>query len=273
MTVTTLSERDYYTGFIQSRCEGTTSADLRLPFFHTCRGEVFRKVIASRQLDATLCEEFEEELLYLFYGRPAYRVSGSETTRDLGRFPVCFIINASAATSIKRVFPFDTGAFLRSILKEYCGCFANKNEAMSALLGYQLGSDLDILAKFIRTVYGDDNQYLQVAPVLRSEDLMGMCFELKRMLDMANAQSSKDWDNRAVTSEIQIQASVDIGSGSVDAVILPTQFISGDEPLQQFFYENDIQVLSYDVARMKPENATELVDREARAYYAQNGII
>ncbi|UFW64432.1 hypothetical protein RlegWSM1455_23580 [Rhizobium laguerreae] len=272
MVPTTLAKSKYYTGFIQEKCKTITSKDLGLFFFHTCRGEIFREILSSGRLSATECEEFHEKLLYLFYGRPAYRVAGDKTTRDPGRFPVCFVIKSAAAKDIRRVFPFDSGAFLRNILEEYCGTFSTKEAAMMALSDYQLGTDLDLLAKFIALFYGGDAQYLKVTPILENEDLKGLCFELSRMLDMAKSQSAKIWDNRALTSEIQVQSSIDFDGAAIEALIIPTQLISGDTELQEFLYDSDISVLSYDVARMKPESATDLIDRIAADYHVGRGI-
>jgi hypothetical protein len=261
---------DYYKDFIRDSSNTISESNLLLPFYHTCRGETFRTIASSGSVAATHCKEFQENLLYLFYGRPAYRIAGEKTTLDLGQFPVCFILKRDSVRNVKRIFPFDTGAFLANILREYCGDFHTEAEAMAALLEYELGADLNNLAKFIGLVYGDDDHYLTVAPAIKASDLKGMCFELSRILDMASARSRKEWDNRALTAEIQMMSSISFDGVGIEAVVLPTQFISHDTNLQSFFYSEGIEVIDYNVSRMKPENATELIERSLDTYRVGN---
>lgn len=266
MTAVSIVESDYYRSFIHKKCDSIDSSNLNLPFFHSCRGEVFRKIVSSNKILATKCREFNEDLLYLFYGRPAYRDFYSKTSMDLGRFPVCFILSRAVALSVKRIFPFDSGAFLANFLNEYMGDMSSHEKAMCALADYNLGSNLDDLAKFIGFMYGDDDHYINTNPCIKQDELQGFCFELSRILDLAQTRSSKDWDIRALTSEVQLSNSIDIDGIYVKAIIMPTQIISGDSNLQRYLYENNIDVLDYNVIRMKVENASTIIDMMANDY-------
>jgi len=87
-------------------------ADPELPLVHSTFLFNFRNVVAQNEITATRCPVFNEDLLYLFYRKPGYRVASSSGARtDLVYCPICFILKSSALKSVKRIFPFDSGAF------------------------------------------------------------------------------------------------------------------------------------------------------------------
>lgn len=91
-----------------------------LPFFHSCDAFFFRSIIIGKKLTPTKCTVFEnEDLLYLFYGRPAYKASNLLSSRLSSMLPVSFILKSDCVDDIKRIAPFDTGAFHKGLYKDY----------------------------------------------------------------------------------------------------------------------------------------------------------
>src|SRR5437763_15799276 len=70
-----------------------TAAVEELPLVHTTRCEILPSILASGELRSiTECDVFHEHLIYLFYGRPAYRYAlGSEPSGTLDLCPVAFV--------------------------------------------------------------------------------------------------------------------------------------------------------------------------------------
>lgn len=267
-------EKKYYHEFIEQSCSSAVGmADLRLPLFHSCSGEQFRRIIGSGQILTSMCAEFSEDLLYLFYGKPSYRLLDDDNTRDLGHFPSSFIVRCNHLGGVKRIFPFDSGAFFHNILSDVCGHFSTKPEAKVGIESYDLGSELDRLAKFINVFYGGDKAYFNVEPHLDRSSLKGMCFELSRLLDLAQSHAKHKWDGRATTAEVQIESPINLDGASIEAVIIPAQLISNDPDLQNFFYDQGIDVETYNAARTKPNSVTDLISKVAEDYLARKGLI
>jgi len=84
-----------------------------LPLVHTTKTEHMRNIISAQCLAPRLCPVFNEALLYLFYGKPAYRIAKPDKpTTEVIYSPVCFVFKPySELTSlIRRIYPFDSGA-------------------------------------------------------------------------------------------------------------------------------------------------------------------
>jgi len=84
-----------------------------LPLVHTSRSEFLTSIVASHKIaPPEECPVFHEHLVYLFYGRPAYRsTKGSQPGEERPLCPVCFVFKPhTVSRSICRVFPCDSGA-------------------------------------------------------------------------------------------------------------------------------------------------------------------
>src|SRR5215218_641104 len=88
----------------------------RLPLFHNCDGLSFRDILSVDQLKPSKCSVFNEDLLYFFYGRPAYRaVKDGNAVSSNSLYPICIVVRPDAPLSPVRIAPFDTGAFAKGM--------------------------------------------------------------------------------------------------------------------------------------------------------------
>ena len=83
-----------------------------LPLIHTSRCEFLSGIAATHVLEPQPCAIFHESLVYLFYGRPAYRSHrGSRGGEPHVLCPVCFVFKPRTVSRVvHRVYPCDTGA-------------------------------------------------------------------------------------------------------------------------------------------------------------------
>ena len=83
-----------------------------LPLIHTSRCEFLPSIISTGTLEPRPCEVFKESLLYLFYGRPAYRsTKGTKSGEPIALCPVCFVFKPrTVSRSVHRIYPCDSGA-------------------------------------------------------------------------------------------------------------------------------------------------------------------
>ena len=245
---------------------GKPALTLSLPFFHTCRGRDFRGIFTKKFLIPSECPEFHEKLLYLFYGKPAYRIhSTGLSSKDIGRFPVCFVINTKSAGSIKRIFPFDTGALIHDVLKDVCG--EEKNPAK-----YELGTDVDVISQFISFFYGSDKQYFMANPQISQRDIPGFSFELQQIYLLISERSEKQWDNRAYTIESQCVTDISISKTNISAIIMPSIYMNSQE-IVDFIFNEGIEVIPYSLDRADPAHMSPLIIGLAEKYLETQGIL
>lgn len=83
-----------------------------LPLIHTSRCEFLSSIATTHSLEPQPCGVFHESLVYLFYGRPAYRSNrGSRGGEPIALCPVCFVFKPRTVSQVVyRVYPCDTGA-------------------------------------------------------------------------------------------------------------------------------------------------------------------
>lgn len=84
----------------------------RLSLIHTTSVGAFRHICRSGALELRNCPVMGANLVYLFYGRPAYRPGPlpiHQTNRDRDARPVCLLFNM-AVDAPDATFPCDTGA-------------------------------------------------------------------------------------------------------------------------------------------------------------------
>ena len=85
-----------------------------LSWCHSTDVFTLQKIIRSGEFWATEpCDVFGERISYLSYGRPAYKRVRATSMRVSARAPVVIMMSSDILGSRKRVFPFDTGAFVQ----------------------------------------------------------------------------------------------------------------------------------------------------------------
>jgi hypothetical protein len=88
--------------------QGTTIPGEQLP--------AFRQICIAGNLDPTPCPVMHHNLIYLFYGRPAYRPGQiDETNMDRDSRPVFLLFKADSMPAPYAVYPCDSGALKKGL--------------------------------------------------------------------------------------------------------------------------------------------------------------
>jgi len=92
-----------------------------LPLVHTSRCKFLPELAKNGHISPRRCEVFQESLIYLFYGRPAYRSKqGRSAGESIVLCPVCFVFKPrTVSRNVARVFPCDTGALHKGIFQPH----------------------------------------------------------------------------------------------------------------------------------------------------------
>lgn len=194
-------------------------------------------------LNPSYCKLFKENLIYLFYGRPAYRAKEGNNARLEFEWPIVFIFDPEKINSVKRAFPFDTGAF---DLKLYEDFFAKE----SKLTDFALTPSLDSAKKLVSTLYVDHAEYYHgysrknVELPSRQFEIQGL-YELARLPGLQGDRSDhKTRDERSSAIEFQTPGPISFKEALI-AIILPEPYLSDSEIVKALERWNVQSVKSY----------------------------
>jgi hypothetical protein len=197
--------------------ENHAMAPAELPLVHTTEYFRLASIQASHALQPSSCELFKEPLLYLFYGRPAYRDSSQVAPmRDVSFYPICFVLKPGTVCKARRLYPFDSGASQH-------GLYEPAIKRTEALATYQVLGVVESARRIINSFFETDEQYLSNRP--RS----GLHFssteiEAASYYRLINGGGDPKCDDRCSAVEIQVTECLDIRK-DIMAVVLPTCFL------------------------------------------------
>jgi hypothetical protein len=190
-----------------------------LPAVHTTDAYHLRAVKEENKLIATECDVFRsEKLSYFFVGRPAYRYHADGSEPELWHMPCCLIFEFSAITNIKRVFPFDSGAFAYKRYPSYI----NKMK----LQDFEASSAPDAVSRIIGAFFGSTRSYFELKAkdqgVFETEFQVGrLDFEVRALHRLAREKSPPKYDDRRFTIELQSSNDLDLSVTRPLAVVAP----------------------------------------------------
>lgn len=226
-----------------------------LPFVHTGTGKALNEILRARQLCVSRCEVFSgEHLLYLFYGRPAYRPRNDDrTSLELWRALITFVINQAAINHIARIFPFDSGAYAKGRYAPYIGAEFRVEE-------FQLPSEATIPQKIVGAFFGTNSDYWEGR--IRSdceEELDPLDFHSQVYTNMNSARQSTDFDCRAGIIEVQSADPLPLNSDTLEAIIVPDRLLVHDD-VRALARDCNAEMLGYRWRKDRPTERARDID-------------
>jgi hypothetical protein len=127
----------------------------RLPLVHSTDSYVLEDVLSAGAIAPQECNVFTgEALIYFFYGRPAFRPNLDAAPTGLKHyFPVCLLFKPDWTTRVKRIFPFDSGAFQNGLY----GAFLHPRMKLG---DFGLEADMATPGKIVAKFFGSNPAYL-----------------------------------------------------------------------------------------------------------------
>lgn len=195
--------------------------DANMPWTHSTAAGRLLDIVADGKLLATPCSVFKgEKLCYLFVGRPAYKIKPIENP-SAWQLPVAFVVRFQKPPPIKRVFPFDSGAFHQGRLPTYLTMFK--------MQGYDLAGNPDLIGRLISFYFKTPDRYFHRRPAGEEE------IKEQHNLDMRHAEvmalgrlylenSSPEFDDRAAAIELQIEQDLELRSDNLLGVVMPAEY-------------------------------------------------
>lgn len=192
-----------------------------LPVTHKCDVYTFRTILDEGVLRTQECSVFKgEQLLYTYYGRPAYRIKTSKANSLLSYFPICLIFNTKRLGLPKKIYPFDSGAYqsLQSLREKY---FHKK----MTIQDFKLRTSKATGQRVVEAFYGDNQKYLNIKPKEKLSIPAGE-LEVLSYYSMITDNSTTDFDDRMSTLEYIYDKDVTISSGVLKGLVVPIDFLN-----------------------------------------------
>ncbi|AJD50992.1 hypothetical protein TH3_04350 [Thalassospira xiamenensis M-5 = DSM 17429] len=167
-----------------------------------------------------------DKLNYFFVGRPSYKYIAQGVEGAHWEFPSCFIFEFESIGDIKRIFPFDSGAFSKGMYPDYIKNIEIEN--------FMAGNDRSYPSKIIGAFFESPLKYFMLEAKEQQRFVAEYSVgprdaELSALHRLASDKSLYGIDDRRFTIEVQSQEDVDLKIKSPIAVIFPHQYLLDDE--------------------------------------------
>jgi hypothetical protein len=122
------------------------------PWIHSTASSRLIPILQEEKLLAVKCNVFKgEKLCYLFVGRAAYK--GKDALNpEPWQLPSVFVMRFNTPPPLKRIHPFDTGAFDRARMPDYLTTFK--------LDDFNVGTDQDQIGRLISLYFETSRRYV-----------------------------------------------------------------------------------------------------------------
>jgi hypothetical protein len=208
---------------LRTLLQEANDSGIELPLIHITDAYSFVSILAPKKLEPQDCKVFGENLTYLFYGRPAYRTKHSGDNFLTANLPVAMIFHPGIlASMIKRVFPFDSGAFQ---LRLYGNFFHNRSQ----LSDFELDGDINSAKRLVAYFYRSNEEYF-FGGSRKNVAIPSFNFEAEGIFELARTSSGLRNDGtfkpdlRSSSIELQVTNSIDI-TDALLGLIIPQIFL------------------------------------------------
>lgn len=175
------------------------------------------QVLQDRNLSPSLCKAYRADLLYMFYGRPAYKpADGLAPSGIVDLAPVCLIVDPAVLDAAVRILPFDSGGFAR---------YTNVLGPGLNLTQFELGKDHSAPLRLVRAFYQTNANYYEQRPTLGESALAFSNITPRAYARLIADQSIREVDDRCGTIEVQFDAPISLRT-ALRAVVGPAAVLS-----------------------------------------------
>lgn len=240
--------------------------DTRLPLTHVTKGITAEDVIREGGILPRHCKVFKKSLAYLFYGRPAYRVSGDGAIKRAASCPFCFIFSPELIEQAAAIYAFDTGAYAARLYKH------SIMEEMDPA-DFSLSIEKNQPNKLIQTIFGNTENYLDGRISSSEESVDEWEFLAQAYVSLVSSTGRNEPDDRVGSIETVFNNKIELG-GTLLAVIVPHTVWDdeGRAPWLSRVSEQGVQIIPY---HFMPGRTSEyyyaFIESELRRFYRDHG--
>ena len=208
----------------------------RMDLIHCTNAGNGFEIFGRGELSPTPCLEYGADLLYLFYGRPAYKPGariGASANLDLA--PIALVIDTSVLEAAVRMVPFDSGAFPR--YEPLIGPGLKRTD-------FELAGDPTLPLRLVRAFYHTNRSYYDQQPGLLERDIAPSVRAARAYARLIADTAIRDTDDRLGTIELQFSQSIPLAE-ALRAIIAPSQMLDDPEVLNALAMCPEAAPISY----------------------------
>lgn len=188
------------------------------------------------------CDVFEQDLLYAFYGRPAFRRSEDQQLRLTAKAPVVIVFTPRLADLGCRMFPFDTGAF-----EERYHSWVHRG---MGLQDFEIECSCEAAQRHVSAFFLTNEKYVRLQPSDPSIPYTGD-FEVESIVHLLSDPSSQNADDRRLAIELQLERSVPFESPWIVALIVPNVLTQAPWLASFVSRSPGVELLTYEAAQLR----------------------
>ncbi|MES2497545.1 MAG: hypothetical protein V4618_15640 [Pseudomonadota bacterium] len=224
--------------------ESVMPARASMSLLHCTNVERGVGIMQAGDLQPSACPVYGEELLYLFYGRPAYRSNPSATAGRIEElWPVGLVFDPSVLHAAIRVVPFDSGGFAR--YHDLLGPHLDRN-------AFELDTGADLPGRIVAAFFETNGNYYFQRPAVAERDLPISRLEARGYARLIADPSLRDDDDRCATIEVQFDREVRLAD-ALQAIVAPTVMLEDPAILDALAACPNAVLLPYEVfGRSRP---------------------
>ncbi|MBZ9996580.1 hypothetical protein [Mesorhizobium sp. BH1-1-4] len=240
-----------------------------LPLVHSSESKNLITIIREGKISVTRCDTFtDENLAYFFHGRPSYRKT-YDKPKDW-QLPFVLLLKNACVVNMRRIFPFDSGAFFSGRFPNYLSDFKPE--------GYELAPQgnaaIDLL---IDIFFGNDSDYLHgkakpVAEVKQRRRLGIAHSEIEALCTMYN-RDQVTADDRSLAIEVQSASDVSL-SDHLIGIVMPRPYFD-DKALKKRLrtINKGLHIRHYDIYALSTESYMATIYGLVKDIYRKIGLI
>jgi hypothetical protein len=193
-------------------------AEKTMHLMHSTTVAAGTDIIVAGEMRTRACTVYPgEDLLYLFYGRPAFKpLPGTSPSRIDEHLPMCLVIDPHLLGDAVRILPFDSGGYAR---------YATHTGVTVTRPDFELGPGLDVPMRIVRAFFENNRNYYHQMPTADQTSIPLSHRAARAYARLAHDTSLADDDDRRSTIEVQIGRAIPLAK-ALRAVIAPPVFLS-----------------------------------------------
>lgn len=242
-----------------------------LPLVHSTPAYHLRSFQTNNLLQATPCDVFVgENLNYFFVGRPAYKFRTEAREAEYWEYPCCFIFDFSAVQDVRRIFPFDSGAFHRKKYPKYINMM-DKNV-------FEVADVAGATGKIIGAFFGSASRYFQLQSKSRDAfigeySLNVMDAELKALHKLSTETNAMSFDDRRFTIEVQSSSELDLTVTRPLAVVAPSDYFENADFRRHVIETWQAEPISYPIYPLSVANCYGQIYERVFEFYKSRHLL
>jgi hypothetical protein len=209
------------------------------------------------------CRVYEEDLLYLFYGRPAYKLPNDGRATGMVEFaPVCLVLDPKLLGATVRVLPFDSGGFQR---------YAPLAGADLGRTDFELVGGPDVPRRIVAGFFGTNRNYFDQRAVVTSAQISIIHEAARVVARLLTDESLRNDDDRCGTIELQYPSAIPL-AGALHAIVAPAVVLDDVELQGMLADYPDVALLPYPVfGRFRPPELANSIYERVNDLHARMG--